>query len=255
MGRRQLRRRPAGRTAGRAGRGAGLRLRRIRRPGALRRGVRGCLDRRGIGPARPTGSRRRSTRRSGCQTEAGSLSALDRAKRPIDALTSNIGHCLWTGIVDEDKAASLAEHLLSDGDVQRMGHPHARHLHGGIQPDEMEAWGPTRELCIAKAVLGTSKPSSIPPPPTPSAPIDATSRLPATRDLLVAVLDEIIYLFEPQGWSLFTWSWSGNGDLEARFETIDATSLPLVGARQGCLAERTSRPDRPDGVLADLLRR
>jgi len=39
---------------------------------------------------------------------------LDRAKRPIDALTSNIGHCLWTGIVDQDKAASLAEHLLSE---------------------------------------------------------------------------------------------------------------------------------------------
>jgi len=38
---------------------------------------------------------------------------LDRDKRPIDALTSNIGHCLWTGIVDEDKAEAVAEHLLS----------------------------------------------------------------------------------------------------------------------------------------------
>jgi glycogen debranching enzyme len=39
---------------------------------------------------------------------------LDRDKRPIDALTSNIGHCLWTGIVDEDKATRVADHLLSD---------------------------------------------------------------------------------------------------------------------------------------------
>ncbi len=39
--------------------------------------------------------------------------ALDRDKRPVDALTSNIGHCLWSGIVDEDKAAQVAEHLLS----------------------------------------------------------------------------------------------------------------------------------------------
>jgi glycogen debranching enzyme len=39
--------------------------------------------------------------------------ALDRDKRPVDALTSNIGHCLWSGIVDQDKAASVAEHLLS----------------------------------------------------------------------------------------------------------------------------------------------
>jgi len=36
---------------------------------------------------------------------------LDAEKRPIDSLSSNIGHCLWTGIVDEDKAAETAEHL------------------------------------------------------------------------------------------------------------------------------------------------
>ena len=28
---------------------------------------------------------------------------LDADKRPIDSLTSNMGHCLWTGIVDEDR--------------------------------------------------------------------------------------------------------------------------------------------------------
>jgi glycogen debranching enzyme len=38
---------------------------------------------------------------------------LDRDKRPIDALTSNIGHCLWTGIVDEDKAGLVADRLLA----------------------------------------------------------------------------------------------------------------------------------------------
>jgi glycogen debranching enzyme len=38
---------------------------------------------------------------------------LDRDKRPIDGLASNMGHCLWTGIVDEDKAAQVAEQLLS----------------------------------------------------------------------------------------------------------------------------------------------
>jgi glycogen debranching enzyme len=39
--------------------------------------------------------------------------ALDGHKRPVDSLTSNIGHCLWTGIVDDDKAAQVAEHLMS----------------------------------------------------------------------------------------------------------------------------------------------
>ena len=38
---------------------------------------------------------------------------LDGDKRPIDALGSNMGHCLWTGIVDRDKAESVADHLVS----------------------------------------------------------------------------------------------------------------------------------------------
>jgi glycogen debranching enzyme len=42
--------------------------------------------------------------------------ALDRDKRPVDALTSNIGHCLWTGIADAGKAAVVADRLLS-GDM------------------------------------------------------------------------------------------------------------------------------------------
>lgn len=39
--------------------------------------------------------------------------ALDRDKNPVDALASNMGHCLWTGIVDQDKAAQVAQHLMS----------------------------------------------------------------------------------------------------------------------------------------------
>jgi glycogen debranching enzyme len=39
---------------------------------------------------------------------------LDHDKRPLDALTSNMGHCLWTGILDEDKAARVGELLVSD---------------------------------------------------------------------------------------------------------------------------------------------
>ncbi len=39
---------------------------------------------------------------------------LDRDKRPIDALASNMGHCLWTGIVDEDKAPAVAAHLVGE---------------------------------------------------------------------------------------------------------------------------------------------
>jgi glycogen debranching enzyme len=38
---------------------------------------------------------------------------LDRDKRPIDALASNMGQCLLSGIVDADKAAMVAERLMS----------------------------------------------------------------------------------------------------------------------------------------------
>jgi len=38
---------------------------------------------------------------------------LDADKAPIDSVTSNVGHCLWTGIIDEDKAAAVAERLMA----------------------------------------------------------------------------------------------------------------------------------------------
>ncbi|MGH9266879.1 MAG: amylo-alpha-1,6-glucosidase [Acidimicrobiales bacterium] len=39
--------------------------------------------------------------------------ALDRDKRPVDALASNMGHCLWTGIIDPSKAPLVAARLMS----------------------------------------------------------------------------------------------------------------------------------------------
>ncbi|MCW3767066.1 glycogen debranching N-terminal domain-containing protein [Paenarthrobacter ureafaciens] len=39
--------------------------------------------------------------------------ALDKDKKPVDSCTSNMGHCLWVGIVDEDKAPLVAERLMS----------------------------------------------------------------------------------------------------------------------------------------------
>lgn len=39
--------------------------------------------------------------------------ALDAAKRQVDALTSNVGHLLWSGIVDPDRAAAVASRLMS----------------------------------------------------------------------------------------------------------------------------------------------
>ena len=38
--------------------------------------------------------------------------AIDGDGRKVDALTSNIGHLLWSGIVDEDKAEAVVRHLM-----------------------------------------------------------------------------------------------------------------------------------------------
>jgi glycogen debranching enzyme len=40
--------------------------------------------------------------------------ALDRDKRPVDSTSSNIGQCLWTGIVDEEVADQVVAKLVSD---------------------------------------------------------------------------------------------------------------------------------------------
>src|SRR5690606_2855509 len=40
--------------------------------------------------------------------------ALDGDKRQVAALASNVGHCLWSGIVDPDRAALVAARLMSD---------------------------------------------------------------------------------------------------------------------------------------------
>ncbi|GAA4790942.1 glycogen debranching N-terminal domain-containing protein [Actinomycetospora chlora] len=39
--------------------------------------------------------------------------ALDAGKRPVDAVTSNAGHALWAGILDEEQAAAVAARLVS----------------------------------------------------------------------------------------------------------------------------------------------
>jgi glycogen debranching enzyme len=40
--------------------------------------------------------------------------ALDGEGRQVDSITSNMGHLLWSGIADEDKAAAVVRHLMGD---------------------------------------------------------------------------------------------------------------------------------------------
>lgn len=40
--------------------------------------------------------------------------ALDGAKNQVDSITSNPGHCLWSGIIDPDKGRAVADRLLAE---------------------------------------------------------------------------------------------------------------------------------------------
>ncbi len=111
-------RRPPRRGTDRPVRGAGVRIR--GRPGRSRpaRGVRrrdGCRRRRVLAHlgGRPQAPLRRDVLG---RDPRGPLPRRrsDRAKRPVDSLTSNIGHLLGTGILSPDEEAHIAGLLLGD---------------------------------------------------------------------------------------------------------------------------------------------
>jgi glycogen debranching enzyme len=60
--------------------------------------------------------------------------ALDGDKRKVDSLTSNIGHLLWSGIADEDKAAGCVRHLMSDDLFSGWGVRTMATTEGGYNP-------------------------------------------------------------------------------------------------------------------------
>jgi glycogen debranching enzyme len=62
--------------------------------------------------------------------------ALDGAKRKVDSLTSNIGHLLWSGIVDPAQAAMQAQHLLGSRLFSGWGVRTMAEGDGGYSPVE-----------------------------------------------------------------------------------------------------------------------
>jgi glycogen debranching enzyme len=60
--------------------------------------------------------------------------AIDGDGRQVDSITSNIGHLLWSGIVDEDKAPSIAQHLMGAGLFSGWGVRTMAQGEGGYNP-------------------------------------------------------------------------------------------------------------------------
>jgi glycogen debranching enzyme len=62
--------------------------------------------------------------------------ALDGERRAVDSLTSNIGHLLWSGIVQDDRAERIARHLMSDAMFSGWGVRTMAEGMGGYNPIE-----------------------------------------------------------------------------------------------------------------------
>jgi glycogen debranching enzyme len=60
--------------------------------------------------------------------------AIDGDGRKVDSLTSNIGHLLWSGIVDDDKAEACVRHLMSDALFSGWGVRTMATTEGGYNP-------------------------------------------------------------------------------------------------------------------------
>ena len=63
--------------------------------------------------------------------------ALDGAKRQVDALSSNVGHCLWTGIATDEHATVLVKALGTPAMDTGYGLRTLVRGHGCLQPDEL----------------------------------------------------------------------------------------------------------------------
>src|SRR5437867_10013606 len=62
--------------------------------------------------------------------------ALDGDKRKVDSLTSNNGHLLWSGIVDDDKAEAVIGHLMGERMFSGWGVRTMAEGEGGYNPIE-----------------------------------------------------------------------------------------------------------------------
>jgi glycogen debranching enzyme len=60
--------------------------------------------------------------------------ALDGDGRKVDSLTSNIGHLLWSGIVEDDKAGACVRHLMGDALFSGWGVRTMAEGEGGYNP-------------------------------------------------------------------------------------------------------------------------
>lgn len=115
----------------------------------------------------------------------------------------------------------------SERPVHPAGHrsvPHTADL-------RVQAWGPTRERCFAEAVRAVTEALVDPAGATRTAPRRAVIRADRDEDLLVALLDEVVYGLDTAGEVPVDVGLSAvPGGLEAEFRVVAVDSLSVIGA-------------------------
>lgn len=95
----------------------------------------------------------------------------------------------------------------------------------------IEAWAPTRERCVAEAVAALVDSFAEVPAGGPTQSVQFEVEPGSDEDVLVAVLDEVIYRLDVEGQlPVATDVTARNGGLDLRMQVIDAGSAELVGA-------------------------
>ncbi|MEV0662761.1 archease [Actinomadura luteofluorescens] len=111
------------------------------------------------------------------------------------------------------------------GERGHRGVPHAADL-------RIEAWGPTRERCVAEAVAGLVESFADVSGVRPSGGIRLDVPPGPDADLLVAVMDEVIYRLDVDGVLVLDAEIAAapDGGLTARLATGDAAEAEATGA-------------------------
>ena len=91
---------------------------------------------------------------------------LDRDGAPIDALTTNPGHALWSGIADDDKARRYVDRMVDSDLWTGWGLRTLGVVHGGVRPVELpQRLGlaarhrPVHRRCCPLRLLGSRRPA------------------------------------------------------------------------------------------------
>lgn len=114
----------------------------------------------------------------------------------------------------------------------------------------IEAWAPTRELCVAEAVIAMVETFADLGDAAPVGSVEVEITEPTDERLLVAVLDEVIYLMDTADRLPVTAEVEDDPEgLAVRFTVVDTDDIELTGAVPKAIAlHELSFDEQPDGT-------